>query len=99
MQQGASVGLEGHPSHDIDANFDLDAWKEQVTDTEAQQLGGGRPHLGKRRWDDALQRQVDEASGTDMPWHDFAQDRAQWQAEEAKFVASRVARPDLPRTR
>lgn len=47
---------------------------QRGADIEVRRLSRGHPYLGKRRWDDPLQKQVDAATETEMPWYEFAKD-------------------------
>lgn len=65
-------------------------------------LSLGHRMLGKHPWDDAIQAMV--SSETDTPWQSVAQDREQWLALEASFIAqvtcvTPVHVEDIPRGR
>lgn len=42
--------------------------------------------LGKRRWDEAIQRTVEARMGAKVPWHEVAEQRETWHNMEAEFI-------------
>lgn len=57
-----------------------------VPDSGRMRLQRGHRKLGKRRWDEPLQRHL-AVEGIEQPWYDMAADRTQWDALELSFAA------------
>lgn len=70
----------------------LNAVPLRRSDPTRRRLNGGHRCLGRRRWDDLVQRHVDAAKGEDTPWHEATQVRDAWCAMEADFVAGALRR-------
>lgn len=58
----------------------------KTADPERSPLGRGHRHLGKRRWDDLIQRHVEERREPENPWQQATQDRTAWAATEKGFA-------------
>lgn len=52
----------------------------------ATHSAAGHRRLGKRRWDDPVQRHAEERTGQEEPWQAMAMDRAKWTDVVAGFV-------------
>lgn len=69
-------------------------------DPTRRRLKCGHWCLGRRRWDDAIQKHADSACREEVPRHEVTGDPGAWSALEAGFVARvmrRTPKPSLPR--
>lgn len=49
-----------------------------LSDTEPRAAREGATELGKRRWDEVVQRRLNDFTGIEAPWYDGAANRDLW---------------------
>lgn len=102
----ARLGQRGPDWWCVVATSWRDAWWRKAVnllyhttaDSSRQRLGRGPRFLGKRGWDELVQRHAERGGGSDEPCQATPQHRAKWLRLEVAFV-SRVTRREMARRR